>query len=240
MKKSLVFISFVFIFLLMISSASAIFGWGNSNAVIDGSSSESENLEEGETTIFEDGSEVTITGINNEDGIVEGTITGLDGTTRSFALEEGASSTLADGSVLSVENIGKTWFGIGSEITLISLSSGVTRGELEGEDLGDEEMDFGGEFSCESGCNFLGEEEASVFLGEGTFLNGHTVDLDEEGSLILDGTYAYPPLEDGASYLVPIPTPDCHWEATFKDGELYMFTICECDLEEFAEEEFVE
>lgn len=239
MKKVLVIISFAFIILLSLSIVSAKI----TGRATRGTLEDTEKIGTGDTTTFNDGSEVTITTIDSDTGQISGTLTTTDGSTQTFSLAEGQTSTSVGGIKITTGDIRTGLFGFGSPTVPITISSptdistiggsGIdgslpglpTRGEIEG-------------LTGEVGCDLLEEEEALIYLGEGTFLNGHTVDLDEEGGLIVDETYAYPPLEDGGYYLVPIPNPDCYWEASFEDGELYMYTICNV-AEEFAGEEFV-
>lgn len=84
----------------------------------------------------------------------------------------------------------------------------------------DTENGFGG------GCELLEEEETFLGLGEESFINEHVIFLDEDGGLLIDDTYYYPELKEGGSYLVPIPNPECYWEAYFDGGELSMYTVC--------------
>lgn len=210
----------MFLLILLVVSAGRLTG----NAV----RGSIEDLGTGDTTTFDDGTEVTIDNIDSNTGQVSGTLTTSSGDSQSFSLAEGQTSTAVGGIQIAVGDIGKGGlFGlIGAPEVPIRITPAPNL-PTEGEGLDG------------VGCEFLEEEEAIISLGEGTFLNGHIVDLDEEGGLIVDETYSYPPLEDGGYYLVPIPNPECYWEASFNNGELYMITVCNV-AEEFIGEEFVE
>ncbi len=232
MKKSLVIISFAFIFLLTISIVSAgLFNWITGNPVRP--PLEPADLGVGESTTF-DGGSITITDIDSNTGEISGTLTTSSGA-QSFSLAEGQTTTAVGGIQISAGNIGGGGlFGtglFGGPSVPIEITPTPTRPPIE--DGGEEGTDWGGEEFGGGGCEFIEEEEAFLGLGEETFINGHIIYLDEEGGLTVDDTYSYPPLRDGGNYLVPIPNPECHWEASFEDGGLYMLTVCPVPEEEF-------
>ncbi len=239
MKKSLVIISFAFIFLLSVSIVSAgIFSrkTGNALRTLDPPTS----IGEGDTTTFDDGTGVTITDINSNTGTVSGTLTTSSGSTQSFSLAEGQTITSSTGIKISAGDVKTGFLGLGGLSIPISISPAPTRPLIE--NGGDSTTDFGGEEGTDwgsgdfggGGCEFIEEEEAFLGLGEESFINGHNIYLDEEGGLEVDRVYRYPPLRKGGNYLVPIPNPECHWEASFEDGGLYMLTVCPLP-EEFVE-----
>ncbi len=234
-KKSLVIISFAFIFLLTLSVVSAgLFSRKTGNALRD-VQPVGDTLGVGESTTF-DGGSVTITDIDSNTGEISGTLTTSSGT-QTFSLAEGQTSTAVGGIQISAGNIGGGGlFGtglFGGPSIPIDITPTPTRPPIEdgGEDFGG--TGFGGEEFGGSSCEFIEEEEAFLGLGEESFINNHIIYLDEEGGLTVDDTYSYPPLRDGGNYLVPIPNPECHWEASFEDGGLYMLTVCPVPEEEF-------
>ncbi len=210
MKKSLVIIGFAFIFLLSISIISAgFFDWLNGGAVRSFEPA-SQDLGIGDTTSLGD-LDVEIIDINN--GVTTIQATDSSGGSKTFSLAEGQTGFYG-ATQISVNDLGKGGFLglVGEQIATVQLTP---------KDAG-----LNGGSSCDS----LEIEEVVLSLGDvgenGGILNNRFIDFDEDGYLIVDEVYAYP-LDEGGSYLVPIPNQECHWEASYEGGELYMVTVCD-------------
>ena len=86
-------------------------------------------------------------------------------------------------------------------------------------------------------CELIDIEEAVLYPGDegenGGVLNNRFIDFSDDEILTIDETFSTL-LEDGNTYLVPIPNQECHWEASYESGELYMITVCP-PIDEFVE-----
>jgi len=87
--------------------------------------------------------------------------------------------------------------------------------------------DEGGESLGGESCETLDIEKLFILPGNVGIeaLNNRFIDFSDDEILTIDETFSTQ-LEKGNSYLIPIPSQECYWEASYDGRKLEMITVC--------------